>query len=158
MNVEGADLIYLAAGFAERLADGDWEEALLWAQAADGVSRGAFLVAERPDGECRAITRRNTYCETLPAPASPTAPFTPATSGRIRPMLEHREEQDERANRLIVLACPACGTGVLVLPLPAPRSSGAPSAAPPPGSSGCRDPGRWSDLLGDQVPSIEWPS
>jgi hypothetical protein len=34
--------------------------------------------------------------------------------------VDHRKEQDERANKLIVLACPACGTEVLVLPLPAP--------------------------------------
>jgi hypothetical protein len=72
MNVEGADLIYLAAGFAERLADGDWDEALIWAQSADAVSRGAFLVAERPDGECRAITRAGRYCMT---PASPGEPY-----------------------------------------------------------------------------------
>lgn len=64
MTVEGADLIYLAQGFAENVADGDWDAALAWAQAADGVSRGAFLVADRPEGECRAITRANRYCMT----------------------------------------------------------------------------------------------
>jgi hypothetical protein len=69
MNVEGADLIYLAEGFAEQVADGDWDAALIWAQSADAVSRGAFLVAERPDGECRAITRAGRYC------------LTPARSG-----------------------------------------------------------------------------
>jgi hypothetical protein len=31
-----------------------------------------------------------------------------------------REEQDERANKLIVLSCPGCGTAVFVLPLPPP--------------------------------------
>lgn len=40
MTVEGADLIYLAAGFAERVAAGDWDSALEWAQSADAVSRG----------------------------------------------------------------------------------------------------------------------
>jgi hypothetical protein len=62
--VENEDLIWLARGFAEQLADGDWEAAHMWAQAAEAVSRGAFLVAERPPGECSAITRAGRYCQT----------------------------------------------------------------------------------------------
>jgi hypothetical protein len=57
MTVEGADLIYLAEGFAEQVAGGDLDAALVWAQSAYEVSQGAFLVVERPEGECRAITR-----------------------------------------------------------------------------------------------------
>jgi hypothetical protein len=72
MTVEGADLIYLAEGFAERVAVGDWDTALEWAQSAYAVSQGAFLVAERPDGECRAITRAGRYCMT---PARPGEPY-----------------------------------------------------------------------------------
>ena len=68
MTIEGADLIYLAEGFAEQVADGDLDAALVWAQSAYEVSRGAFLVVERPEGECRAITRAGRYCLT---PASP---------------------------------------------------------------------------------------
>lgn len=68
MTVEGADLIYLAQGFAERVAEGDWDTALVWAQSADAVSRGAFLLVERPEGDCWAITRAGLYCLT---PARP---------------------------------------------------------------------------------------
>jgi hypothetical protein len=49
MNVE-ADLIYLAAGFAERVAEGDWDTALIWAQSADAVSRGRVPVGGTPRG------------------------------------------------------------------------------------------------------------
>jgi hypothetical protein len=72
MTVEGADLIYLAEAFAEQVADGDLDAALVWAQSAYEVSRGAFLVVERPEGECRAITRAGRYCLT---PASPGEPY-----------------------------------------------------------------------------------
>jgi hypothetical protein len=34
-------------------------------------------------------------------------------------MLDHRA-RDERANKLILLGCPVCGTQVFVLPLPEP--------------------------------------
>jgi hypothetical protein len=69
--VENDDLIWLARGFAEQVAAGDWDTALYWAQAADGVSQGAFLVADRPEGECRAITRANRYCLTPALPGEP---------------------------------------------------------------------------------------
>ena len=70
--METKDLIYLAQGFAERVAVGDWDSALEWAQTAHEVSRGAFLVVERPDGECRAVTRAGRYCLT---PARPGEPY-----------------------------------------------------------------------------------
>jgi hypothetical protein len=81
MTVEGADLIYLAQSFAERVAVGDWDSALDWAQTADAVSHGAFLVAERPDGECRAITRAGRYCLT---PARPGEQYCGLHSRYIR--------------------------------------------------------------------------
>lgn len=69
---ENADLIYVAECFAEALSSGDWEAALRTAQIAEAVSQGAFLVAERPGGECRAITRDYQYC---PHGAKPGEPF-----------------------------------------------------------------------------------
>jgi hypothetical protein len=72
LGFEHEDLIWLAQGFADHAAAGDWDTALYWAQAADAVSQGAFLVAERPEGECRAITRANRYCMT---PARPGEPY-----------------------------------------------------------------------------------
>jgi hypothetical protein len=69
--IENADLIWVAQGFAEHAADGDWDAALVWAQTADAVSQGAFLVAERPEGECRVITRANRYCLTPALPGEP---------------------------------------------------------------------------------------
>jgi hypothetical protein len=81
MTIEGADLIYLAEGFAERIAEGDWDAALDWAQSADEVSRGAFLVVERPDGECRAITRAARFCQT---PARPGERFCALHARYIR--------------------------------------------------------------------------
>jgi hypothetical protein len=61
---EHDDLIWVAQCFAEQAAAGDWDAALYLAQTAEAVSQGAFLVVDRPDGECRAITRANRYCMT----------------------------------------------------------------------------------------------
>ena len=62
--METKDLIYLARRFADWVAEGDWDAALQWAQTAEEVSQGAFLVVERPEGECRAVTRDLRYCQT----------------------------------------------------------------------------------------------
>jgi hypothetical protein len=70
--IEHADMISVAEGFAERVAAGDWDTALNWAQTAEALSQGAFLVVERPEGECRAITRANRFCMT---PAPPGEPY-----------------------------------------------------------------------------------
>jgi hypothetical protein len=48
--LENTDLIWLARGFAERMADGDWNAALQWAQVAENVSRGGHAVLARYDG------------------------------------------------------------------------------------------------------------
>jgi hypothetical protein len=69
--IEHADMIAVAEGFAERVAAGDWDTALNWAQTAEALSQGAFLVAERPEGECRVITRANRYCLTPALPGEP---------------------------------------------------------------------------------------
>jgi hypothetical protein len=71
MRQEGADLIYVAEGFAEHAAAGDWDTALEWAQTAYEVSHGAFLVVDRRDGECQAITRAGRYCQTPALPGEP---------------------------------------------------------------------------------------
>jgi hypothetical protein len=71
-RTENEDMIAVAEGFAEYVAKGDWDTALLWAQTAEAVLNGAFLVAERPEGECRAITRSNRYCT---SPALPGEPY-----------------------------------------------------------------------------------
>jgi hypothetical protein len=72
LGFEHEDLIWVAQCFAEQAAVGDWDAALYLAQTAYEVSRGAFLVTERADGECRAITRANRYCLT---PARPGEPY-----------------------------------------------------------------------------------
>jgi len=73
MRPEHADLIAVAAFFAEAFAEGDWEAALQEANLAYEVSHGAFLVAydQRP-GECRAITREYRNC---PFPARAGEPY-----------------------------------------------------------------------------------
>jgi CCCH zinc finger in TRM13 protein len=68
MRPEHADVILVAEWFAEHLAEGDWDGAFQDAQAAYEVSHGAYLLADRDDGGCRAVTRDARYC---PFPARP---------------------------------------------------------------------------------------
>jgi hypothetical protein len=73
MRTENADLIAVAADFADCVAEGDWERAFRCAEVADEVWHGAFLVTnDRAPGECRAITRAYRYCE---VPARPGEPY-----------------------------------------------------------------------------------
>ena len=62
LRPEHADLILVAEAFAERLAEGDWDEAFHEARVAYEVSHGAYLIADRDDGGCRAVTREARYC------------------------------------------------------------------------------------------------
>ena len=70
--IESADLIWLAQGFAERLADGDWDAALQWAQVAENVSRGGHAVLARYDGGCWFVGRDAQHCS---GPAGPGGRF-----------------------------------------------------------------------------------
>lgn len=47
MTIEGADLIYLAEGFAEQVADGDLDAALIWAQSAYEVLTALTEIPQR---------------------------------------------------------------------------------------------------------------
>jgi hypothetical protein len=60
--IEHADLIWLAEGFAEHTAAGDWEAALAWADVAENVSRGGHAVFERLDGGCWFVKRDAQHC------------------------------------------------------------------------------------------------
>jgi hypothetical protein len=62
MRPEHADVILVAQWFAEALAEGDWDGAFHEARVAYDVSHGSYLVAERNDGGCRAVTRDARYC------------------------------------------------------------------------------------------------
>jgi hypothetical protein len=72
MRPEHPDLILVAETFAERVAEGDWDEASHEAQLAYDVSHGSYLVTERNDGGCRVITRDARYC---PFPARAGEPY-----------------------------------------------------------------------------------
>ena len=62
MRPEHADLILVTRTFAECVAEGDWDGAFHEAQVAYNVSHGSYLVTERDDGGCRAVTRDAQYC------------------------------------------------------------------------------------------------
>jgi hypothetical protein len=81
MRPEHADVILVAKWFAECVAEGDWDEAFHEAQVAYEVSHGAYLVAERDDGGCRAVTRDARYC---PFPARPDEPYCGLHARHIR--------------------------------------------------------------------------
>jgi hypothetical protein len=72
MRLEHADVIVVAEWFAERLAEGDWDGAFHEAEVAYEVSHGAYLVVDRDDGGCRAVTRDARYC---PFPARHGEPY-----------------------------------------------------------------------------------
>jgi hypothetical protein len=66
---ENPDLLWLAEGFAEFAAAGRWDEALGWAKSAWEVSQhGAYVLLDRQDGGCRAMTRQRQYCTNRPVP------------------------------------------------------------------------------------------
>jgi hypothetical protein len=72
LKSENEDMIAVAADFADRVAEGDWERAFRCAEVADALWHGAFLVVDRGPGKCQAITRSYRYCE---VPARPGEPY-----------------------------------------------------------------------------------
>ena len=59
---ENPDLLWLAEGFAERVAADQLDEAWLWADAALDVFHGGYAQVPRTDGGCEALTRQAKYC------------------------------------------------------------------------------------------------